>query len=88
MTTGFADTLMPGQLQFLPLQPHEFDSLPAGFEYEHEISEASNTDAFATVDDRDLRSVGGQKVLGPQSANCRQNGNYRVWQKMAKVFFA
>jgi hypothetical protein len=50
------DTSMPGQLHFLPKQPHEFDSLPAGFEYEHEISEASNTIAFATrVDDRDLR---------------------------------
>jgi hypothetical protein len=35
-------------LQFLALQPHEFDSLPAGFEYEHEISEASNTTAFDT----------------------------------------
>ncbi|KAH9995410.1 hypothetical protein BJV74DRAFT_829865 [Russula compacta] len=43
-------------LQVLPIQPHEFDSLPAGFEYEHEISEASNTIAFDTgVDARDLR---------------------------------
>ncbi len=41
------------------LQPHEFDSLPAGFEYEHKISEASeasNTIAFGRrVDERDLR---------------------------------
>jgi hypothetical protein len=36
-------------LQFLPLQPHEFDSLPAGFEYEDEISEVSNTIAFDTA---------------------------------------
>jgi len=42
------DTFMPDQvpLQFLPLPPHEFDNLPAGFKYEHEISEASNTTAF------------------------------------------
>jgi hypothetical protein len=61
---------MPGQLQFLPLQPHEFDSLPAGFEYEHEISEASNTVAFATgVDDRDLRRCvvcGRKAAIGPR----------------------
>ena len=43
-------------LQFLPLQPHEFEGLPAGFEYEHEISEDFNTTAFNTgVDTRDLR---------------------------------
>ena len=43
-------------LHFPPLQPHEFDSLPAGFEYEHEIPEAFNTTAFDTaVDGRDLR---------------------------------
>jgi hypothetical protein len=42
-------------LQFQPLQPHEFYSLPVGFEYSHEISETSNTDAFdARVDARDL----------------------------------
>jgi hypothetical protein len=42
-------------LKFLPIQPHEFDSLPAGFEYVHEISEDSNTSAFDTgVDARDL----------------------------------
>jgi hypothetical protein len=44
-------------LQLLSLKPHEFDSLPVGFEYEHEISEASNTIAFDTgLDERDLRS--------------------------------
>jgi hypothetical protein len=38
---------MPDQLEvpfeFLPLKPHEFDSLPtaSGFEYRHEISVAS-----------------------------------------------
>jgi hypothetical protein len=56
-------------LQFLPLQPHEFDSLPAGFEYEHEISEASNTIAFDTeVDGRDLRRcvVCGRRAEGPR----------------------
>lgn len=43
-------------LQFLPTQPHEFISLPAGFEYVHEISEVSNTSTFDTgVDARDLR---------------------------------
>ena len=39
---------MPDQFQFLALQPREFNSLPAGFEYEYEISEASNTIAFDT----------------------------------------
>ena len=31
---------MPDQVPFpiLPLQLHEFNSLPAGFEYEHEVS--------------------------------------------------
>ena len=45
-------------LQFLPVQPYsyEFDSLPAGFEYGHDISEPSNTIAFDTaLDARDLR---------------------------------
>jgi hypothetical protein len=54
-------------LQFLSLQPHEFDSLPVGFEYEHEISEASNTIAFDTgLDDRDLRRcvVCGMRAAG------------------------
>ena len=62
---------MPDQdpFQFLPLQSHEFDSLPAGFEYEHhdEISETSNTIAFDTrVDARDLRRcvVCGKKARG------------------------
>jgi len=62
---------MPDQvpLQFLPLQPHEFEGLPAGFEYEHEISEASNTTAFDTgVDARDLRRcvVCGRRAAGGQ----------------------
>ena len=54
-------------LKFLPLPPHEFDGLPAGFEYEHEISEASNTTAFDTaVDGRDLRRcvVCGKRAAG------------------------
>ena len=60
---------MPDQvpLQFPPLQPHGFDSLPAGFEYEHEIPEASNTTAFDTgVDGRDLRRcvVCGKRAAG------------------------
>ena len=43
-------------LNFLPLQPHEFDSLPHGFEYPHSISESSNTIAFNRgVDERDLQ---------------------------------
>jgi hypothetical protein len=43
-------------LQLLPLKHHEFRSLPAGFGYQHEISEAANTTAFDTeVDARDLR---------------------------------
>jgi hypothetical protein len=54
-------------LRLLPIQPHEFDSLLAGFEYEHDISEVSNTTAFDTrVDARDLRScvVCGKKAVG------------------------
>ena len=57
-------------LQFLPLQPHEFEGLPAGFEYEHEISEDSNTTAFNTgVDTRDLRCcvVCGRRAVGGHS---------------------
>jgi hypothetical protein len=49
------------------VQPHKFNSLLAGFEYEHEISEASNTSAFDTgVNARDLRRcvVCGIKALG------------------------
>jgi hypothetical protein len=43
-------------LQFLPIQSHDFHTLPAGFEYQHEISEASNTITFDTgVDARDLQ---------------------------------
>lgn len=52
------DTIMSDQVpfEFLPLKPHEFDSLPSGFEYQHEISEDSNTITFDTaVDARDLR---------------------------------
>ena len=47
----------------LPLQPHDFDSLPEGFEYEHYISSTSNTSASdAGVGNRDLEScVGGQE---------------------------
>ena len=60
---------MPDQvpLQISPLAPHEFDSLPAGFEYEHEISEVSNTIAFDRgVDARDFRCcvVCGRKAEG------------------------
>jgi hypothetical protein len=54
-------------LKFLPLPPHEFDGLPVGFEYEHEISEDSNTTAFETgVDCRDHRHcvVCGRRVAG------------------------
>ena len=63
------DTFMSDQvpLQFLPLQPREFDSLPAGFEYEHQISDSSNTIAFDTeVDARDLRRwvVCGRRAAG------------------------
>jgi hypothetical protein len=60
-------TRMPDSLQFLPIKPNEFDSLPAGFEYAHEISEASNTITFDTgVDARDLRCcvVCGRKAAG------------------------
>ena len=43
-------------LQFPPLLPSEFWSLPDGFGYQHQISEASNTDIFETgLDDRDHR---------------------------------
>jgi hypothetical protein len=62
------DIFMPDQvLQFPPLKPHEFNSLPAGFEYEHEISEASNTIAFDTVvNARDLHRcvVCGRRAKG------------------------
>ena len=54
-------------LRFRPLQPHEFYSLPAGFEYEHEISEASNTIAFNTgVDARDHKCcvICGRRAAG------------------------
>jgi hypothetical protein len=33
-------------------------------------------------------SAGGQKDFDPQSANCRQNGNCRLWQKLANWFYA
>jgi len=43
-------------LQFPPLPPNEFWSLPDGFGYQHQISEASNTVAFDTeLDGRDHR---------------------------------
>jgi hypothetical protein len=54
-------------LRFRPLQPHDFYSLPAGFEYEHEISEVSNTIAFDTVvNARDFKRcvVCGRRALG------------------------
>ena len=46
-----------------PLQPHDFDSLPEGFEYEHYILPTSNASASdAGVRNRDLEScVGGQE---------------------------
>jgi hypothetical protein len=60
-------------LEFPPLQPHEFDSLPAGFEYKHEISESEaslNTIALDTkVDDRDFRRCvvcGKEAAMGPR----------------------
>ena len=56
MVRAYYATFMTNPFQFLPLRPHEFDRLPAGFEYEHAISEASNTIGFETeVDARDLR---------------------------------
>jgi hypothetical protein len=62
-------------LQFLPLQPHDFDSLPDGFEYEHYISSTSNTSAFDTaVDNRDLESCvvcGGGSAGGPRPSVAR-----------------
>jgi len=62
--------------QFSPLPPHEFDSLPAGFEYEHEISEVSNTTAFDTgVDARDLRRC---VVCGRRAAGGRHPGVTRA----------
>jgi hypothetical protein len=63
---SYVDVFM-ADLQFLPLQPHEFDSLQAGFEYEHEISETSNTIAFDTrIDGRDFRRcvVCGRRAKG------------------------
>jgi hypothetical protein len=54
-------------LQCTRLQSHEFHSLPDGFGYQHEISEASNTSAFDTeVDARDLRRcvVCGKEAAG------------------------
>ena len=54
-------------LQFSPLPPNEFWALPRGFEYKHEISEASNTVAFDTeLDKRDDRRcvVCGRKSHG------------------------
>jgi hypothetical protein len=59
------DTFMSDKA--LPIKPHEFDSLLAGFEYEHEISEVSNTIAFdKRVGDRDLRRcvVCGRRAAG------------------------
>ncbi|KZP06079.1 hypothetical protein FIBSPDRAFT_1053750, partial [Athelia psychrophila] len=65
-----SDQVPLSSLQFLPLQAREFRSLPAGFEYQHEISEASNTTAFDTgVDARDLgRCVvcGLKRAWGPR----------------------
>ncbi|KIM42867.1 hypothetical protein M413DRAFT_124969 [Hebeloma cylindrosporum] len=53
--TSMSDLQVP--LKLLPLQPHEFHSLPPGFEYHHEISEVSNTTAFETaVDERDFET--------------------------------
>jgi hypothetical protein len=63
-------TQFMSSLQLLALQPHEFHSLPAGFAYPHEISEASNTVAFDTgVDARDRRYCvicGKQAEPGPR----------------------
>ncbi|KZP21304.1 hypothetical protein FIBSPDRAFT_825845 [Athelia psychrophila] len=54
--TVMSDQVPLSSLRFLPLQAREFHSLPAGFEYQHEISEGSNTTAFDTgIDARDLR---------------------------------
>lgn len=44
------------------LQPHDFDSLPEGFEYEHYISSTSNASASdAGVGNRDLESYVGRQ---------------------------
>ena len=75
----------------LPIQPHEFDSLPAGFEYEHEISEASNTIAFDMgVDARDLRRcvVCGRKMAGgPRPGVTRAHVIGRTEDELVGVVF-
>ena len=53
LTFAFISDRAP--LQFLPLQHQEFNSLPAGFEYDHELSSASNTIAFDMEVDHDAR---------------------------------
>jgi len=67
MDMSMLDQIPLPSLQLLPLQYHEFHSLPADFGHQNviEISEASNTAAFDTgVDVRDLRRcvICGKKV--------------------------
>jgi hypothetical protein len=62
-------------LQFLPLRAHEWDSLPAGFDYPHTILEDFNADAFGTkVDVRDLRRcvVRGKEPIGGPKPGVKQ----------------
>jgi hypothetical protein len=50
------DQVPSSSLELPPLRYHEFHSLPGGFEYQHEISEESNSAAFDLgVDARDLQ---------------------------------
>ncbi|KAM6497253.1 hypothetical protein JOM56_007726 [Amanita muscaria] len=71
----FCAGLSPQRLKIL--HSHEFHSLPAGFGYQHEISEASNTTDFDTaVDARDLRCCvvcGKEAAGGPRPGVQRAN---------------
>jgi hypothetical protein len=78
-------------LRFRPLQLHELYSLPAGFEYEHEISEASNTIAFNTgVDARDLKRCvvcGRRAAGGPRPSVTRAHIVGKTEDSVVSMFF-
>ena len=78
-------------LQILPLEPHEFDSLPAGFVYEHDISEVSNTVAFDTgVDARDFRRCvlcGKRAAGGPRPSVARAHVIGRTEDELVRDCF-
>jgi hypothetical protein len=62
------------QTKFLPLQSHEFHSLPADFEYQYEISETTTFDTSLDTGDLTLCGPGMRQESGRGTTSKRNTG--------------